>query len=209
MRPAGPEAIVGPRRGGTDHEVTLVPKHRGLHETLVVEVASAAPFGLQWWARKIEFSLDAPLHVAPRMGQPVSLPPWVDDRSGSAGSPMPAEAGDARGVRDYRPGDRRRRVHWGATSHTGRLMVREMEEPAAQPVTLRVRLPVDEEAAERASEGALATAVQLLDCGARLVLATTEPSGEVVSTVEDRRSAGRRLARAVPSGGPGNVELTR
>lgn len=207
IEPAGPEALIGPRRGGAGHDVTLLPAKRGVHEALVVEVATAAPFGLQWWARRIDLRLAAPLHIAPRMGQPVALPQWVDDRSGPAGSPRSAEAGDARGVRDYRPGDRRRRVHWGATSHTGRLMVREMEEPAARPVTLRVALPTDEEAAERTAERALATVVQLIDRGARVVLATTEAAGEVTGPADNRREAGRRLARAVANSTAAGVEL--
>jgi hypothetical protein len=42
------------------------------------------------------------------------------------------------GVRDYRPGDQRRWIHWRTTARTGRLAVREHEEPARSPVVLVV-----------------------------------------------------------------------
>jgi hypothetical protein len=47
------------------------------------------------------------------------------------------------------------------------------------------------------AERAMATVVALVDRGASVLLATTEESGPKIATVSDRRSAGRRLARAV------------
>ena len=208
IEPPGPEALVGPTRDRPD-DVTLLPARRGCHERLELEVATAAPFGLQWWCRRITLSLPAPLHVAPRMGSPMPLPNWIDDRDGRSGTPSPAEAGDARGVREYLPGDRRKRVHWASTAHTGRLMVREMEAPSSLPVTLKVSLPREPEAAELTAERALGTVVGLVDRGATVVLATTETTGEIVSPVADRREAGRRLARATDGDGSGRLELLR
>ena len=205
--PPGAVTFIGPRWGGTDAEVTIVPALRGLHENLTVDVATAAPFGIQWWTRRVVVTLPRRLHVAPRMGRPVPLPRWVDDRAGSRGAPRVAETGEARGVREYRAGDRRRRVHWGATAHAGHLMVREAEEPEAHPVTLLVHLPEDGDAAERTAEDALASVAQLLDSGLRVVLATTEAAGEVVAEVGDRHAAGRRLALAVGGSGPATLDL--
>ncbi len=76
-------------------------------------------------------------------------------------------------------------------------MVRELERPAAEPVTIIVELPRDPDAAERVAEDALASVVALLEGGVPVLLVTTEASGPVRATVRDRRSAGRRLARAV------------
>jgi hypothetical protein len=78
-------------------------------------------------------------------------------------------------------------------------MVRELESPMAEPVTVTVSLPPDGEAAERISETALGSIVLLLDRGIPVLLGTTETSGPLVAPVDDRRQAGRRLARAVPS----------
>lgn len=205
VEPQGPDSLIGKRPAGTDQEVVLVPVHRGVHDEIVIDLATAAPFGLQWWTRRVVLDFPTPLHVAPRLGNAIQLPYWLDDFTGTAGTSNPSEAGDARGVRDYRPGDRRRRVHWGATAHAGRLMVREMEDPSAQPITLKVSLPGDPEAAERMAEQALATAVKLLDRGVHIVLATSEGGGEVVESVADRREVGRRLARA--TGGPSGARM--
>jgi uncharacterized protein (DUF58 family) len=107
-----------------------------------------------------------------------------------------------RGARAYRPGDSRRHVHWPASAHAGELMVREMEAPVADPVTVNVNLPSDPEQAEHVAERALGTVLRLMNGGAPVNLATTEPSGPVLGAVADRRAAGRRLARAVPEPRP-------
>jgi len=80
-------------------------------------------------------------------------------------------------------------------------MVREMEGPAAEPVTLEIRLPADRDAAERMAERAMATVVALVDRGASVLLVTTENGGPKKGAVGDRRAAGRRLARAVAEPG--------
>ena len=205
--PPGPECFIGRTRAGTDDQVILLPTRRGLYHEVILEVSTAAPFGLQWWKRRITLRLPAPLHVSPRLGRPIQMPNWIDERSGSLGLLLPAAAGDARGVREYLPGDRRARVHWVASAHTGRLMVREMEHPSTQPVTLKVNLPLDEDAAERTAESALGTLANLLDRGVPVVLASHESTTTVTGPVADRKEAGRRLARATAGPGEPGVQL--
>jgi uncharacterized protein (DUF58 family) len=202
VHPSGAEAFVGPARGRRSGAsvITLLPARRGLHDTLVVDVATAAPFGLQWWTRRIRVPLPSSLHIAPRRGQPISLPRWTDADAGEHHPRVPAQAGESRGTRQYRSGDNRRRMHWPATAHAGELMVRELEGPSAEPVTVTVVLPPDPEQAERVAEQALGTVLRLLDRGGQVLLATSETSGQVTATVADRRTAGRRLARAVGTG---------
>ena len=215
LDPPGPEVFVGPHRsppgaaprrgalssgGGADGSgdaLTLLAVHRGVHDRVVLEIASAAPFGLLWWRKTVEVLLPRVLHVGPRLGRPLALPPGREDISGSGYLNAPVQIGEPRGVRPYRPGDHRRWVHWPATAHSGELMVREMEGPAAEPVTVEVHLPSDPDAAERMAERALATVVAIVDRGASVLLATTEGSGPKLGAIGDRRSAGRRLARAV------------
>jgi uncharacterized protein (DUF58 family) len=196
--PPGAEAFVGPARGRrSDGAVTLLPLRRGLHDTVVVDVATAAPFGLQWWTRRIRVPLPSTLHIAPRRGRPIPLPRWSEEDAGEHHPRVPAQTGETRGTRQYRSGDHRRRMHWPATAHAGELMVRELEGPGAQPVTVTVVLPPDPEEAERVAEQALGTVLRLLDRGGQVLLATTEMSGKVTAVVTDRRTAGRRLARAL------------
>ena len=201
VEPPGPETLVGPagRRDANQQEVILLPTKRGFHRHLIIEVASAAPFGLQWWSRKMTFPLPIGLHVAPRLGEPERLRQLDVGDAGDRSTPTSAQVGHSRGVRPYHPGDQRRRVHRPSTAHAARLMVREMEEPSAHPVTLKVALPFDEHAAERAAERALGTAMAILDRGGQLVMETDEDSGPVIDPVADRREAGRRLARATPT----------
>jgi uncharacterized protein (DUF58 family) len=181
---------------------------------MTIDIASAAPFGLLWWTRRVAVSLPRELVVAPRLGEPVDLPRRYEDTAGETAARTPVSVGEPRGVRPYRPGDHRSWVHWPASAHTGELMVREMEGPTADAVTVEVRLPRDAEAAERVAERALGTVGALLDRGSAVVLATAEAHGPKVAAVVDRRGAGRRLARAVgghlaPSGRTTETSLRR
>jgi uncharacterized protein (DUF58 family) len=208
VEPPGPEVFVGSRgrRGAVADAVALLPLRRGVHETVTLEIASAAPFALQWWTKRVQLPLPSALHVSPRCGprQPPRLIP--DEGVGELLDRPRSDAGLPRGARPYVPGDSRRLVHWRSTAHAGRLMVREQERPTAEPVTITVELPADAEAAERVAEGALGTVVGLLERGSPVLLGTREPSGPVLGPVADRRGAGRRLARAVPGPAGGAVE---
>jgi uncharacterized protein (DUF58 family) len=200
VNPPGDLAFIGPSRGrprSSDDRITLRPARRGLLDTVTVDIATAAPFALQWWTRRLVLPLPATLHVAPRCGRPDRLLTKVHDDDGEGNEWVPSDVGQPRGARPYRAGDSRRQVHWRATAHTGELMVRELERPSAEPVTVHVVLPDEPDAAERAAERALGTVVQVLQHGAPVLLATLEESGAVVASVADRRTAGRRLARAV------------
>jgi len=204
VRPAGPECFVGPSGapGPADADAfALLPRRRGVVSSIVVDVATAAPFGLLWWTRRVRLDLASELHIGPKIGPPVVLPRQQDDRSGDSWERAPRDIGEPRGVRPYRPGDSRRWVHWPATAHSGELMVREMEGPTAEPVVVLVSLPSDEEAAESVAERALGTLVALFDRGTSVFLTTTEPTGRRTGAVADRRTAGRRLARAVAPDG--------
>ncbi len=196
------------RPGGrpTGDVLTLLPRRRGVVSSIVVDVATAAPFGLLWWTRRVRLELASEVHVGPKLGPPVVLPRQQDDRPGDSWERAPRDIGEPRGVRPYRPGDSRRWVHWPATAHSGELMVREMEGPTAEPVVVVVSLPPDDDAAEIVAERALGTLVALFDRGTSVLLTTTERSGLRTGAVADRRTAGRRLARAVarrPNGSAG------
>lgn len=201
IEPPGPDTFIGPTSRGKigDTEITLLPTRRGVYPAILIEIASAAPFGLQWWSRKVTVPLKTSLLVAPRRGEPLPLPRLNVSHLGDTARPVRTRMGDPHSVRPYQPGDQRRQLHWPATAHTGQMMVRESEEPSAQPITLKLSLPYDDEAAERATERALGTAMAVLDRGAPLILATDEQSGPVVEPVADRIEAGRRLARATSS----------
>jgi uncharacterized protein (DUF58 family) len=201
IRPRYPAGAVA-RAGGRPHgsrtvEVEVVPDRRGMLDAVAVEVASCAPFGILWWARDVVVALPRPLHVAPRAGRPEPIQTEGDHASGDAPVWVTALAGEPRGVRPYRPGDARRSVHWPATSHTGTLMVREVERQTDDPLVVDVVLPADRAEAEAITEAMMATVGRELAVGRPVVLGTLEAGGHVTRMVLDRVDLGRRLARAV------------
>jgi uncharacterized protein (DUF58 family) len=211
QRRRAPKAATAVRPEPSIDRLALLPERRGAYGEVVVEMAGAAPFALLWWTRRVALTLPVELHVSPRLGLAIDVAAREDDSIGDGRQRAAAPIGEPRGIRPYRSGDSRRGVHWPATAHTGRLMVREMEACTAEPVTVTVTLPPDPEAAERIAERALGTVTRLLDRSIPVILETWERQGAVVGAVGDRRQAGRRLARATPDGtlrlGP-DIEVT-
>ena len=90
-------------------------------------------------------------------------------------------------------------MHWPATSHAGKLMVREAERPTDDPVYVEVDLPRDRDAAEAEAERVMAGVTACLARRQLVVMTTNEATGRVVRPVVDQVELGRRLARAVPT----------
>jgi len=195
LDPTGPERVTGRRHSV---EVTVVPDGRGVRRRCTVEVASAAPFGLLWWTKRVVVVLPRALHIAPRIGSPDPTGLVDDNSAGEDARRVDARVGEPRGIRQYQPGDLRHAVHWPATAHTGSLMVREMETPASRPVRVLGILPDDQALAEVAAERVLGTVQGLVNTGRAVVLVTAEPGGTVEEPVNGVLDAGRRLARALP-----------
>jgi uncharacterized protein (DUF58 family) len=195
LDPPGPELVTGRRQAVA---VSVVPPARGVRSRVTVEVASAAPFGLLWWTKRVEVQLPRALHVAPKVGAPDQTGMLEENSAGEDARRVDARVGEPRGVRQYQPGDLRHWVHWPATAHAGVLMVREMETPAARPVRVLGLLPDDPAAAEGVAERVLGTVQALVNTGRAVVLVTAEPTGVLDAPVEGVADAGRRLARALP-----------
>ena len=197
VEPPGIEVLIGsPMPGRHADVVTLVPAHRGVHPSMTLDVASAAPFALQWWTKRVTLALPQELHVSPRRGSPDRLRSRPDEQDGAVVVRPRVDIGLPRGARPYEPGDARHRMHWRATAHAGAFMVKDVERPAGQPEVV-VDLPSDPEGAEQVAERAMGTVVALLARDGSVLLQTWEPTGVVRASVGDRRTAGRRLARAV------------
>ncbi|HEV3264825.1 MAG TPA: DUF58 domain-containing protein [Acidimicrobiales bacterium] len=198
LLPPGPEVRAGGRvRGPRQVTVEVVPDRRGVITSVIVEVASSSPFGLLWWATDVVVPLPRPLHVAPRTGAPATTDETSEDRSGSSVRRASSLTGDARGIRQYQPGDLKRTVHWPATSHTGTLMVSETDRATESQVMVDVSLPADPPAAEREAERVMALVSGYLSRGVPVMVSSLEAGGPTVGLVLDRIELGRRLARAV------------
>lgn len=192
------EVLISPSPPSGTNEVTVFLDRHGVLRSVSFEVATAAPFGIQWWSRRVELTLPHPIYVAPRRGRADSIEVLIpdDDAGQDGGGRRAASFGDLRAPRPYRPEDSRRLVHWPATAHTGELMVREVERPLGRPAELVVTLAADPETAEAQAEVAMATVAALLDRDVPLMLTTTEHGAPVTALVRDYRDGGRRLAAA-------------
>lgn len=200
IHPPGPDVTTG---GEHQCQVTIVPPHRGVLDRCVVQLASAAPFGLLWWTKRVTLDLPRPLFVAPSLSpDDVARPAGPEVPGAASARVVHARVGETRGARPYRPGDLRSWVHWPATAHTGGLMVREMEEPTEPPVTVEAVLPPDPDTADVQAAAVLGSVARLLGAGRRVVLVTIEAGGAVSRPVGGVLDAGRRLARALPQRPP-------
>jgi uncharacterized protein (DUF58 family) len=188
------QAVVVP--GPSPARLEIRPPYRGVLAAVDLRLATAAPLGLLWWSVDRTIPLPVPVHIAPLPSVPAGVEisePRVDP---GRGRPAPALSGELRGVRDYQHGDGRRLVHWRATAHTSRLMVRELEEQPDQAIRVVAHLPNDPVEADVRAAEALATVLALVAAGRRVTLVTTEDSSTVTGPVSDRLRAARRLARA-------------
>lgn len=191
------ERVVVDAPGGGVAEV--VPDHRGVFDSAVLAITSAAPLGLISVRREVSVTLPTPVVVAPRT---LPVGGFVVPMGGSPvddGSRLAGRSGDlTRGVRQYRPGDGQRSVHWPATARSRELMVRELEQWVAPTVVLLVDLgPLPGRAAEEVASRAMWVGDQVLAGGQELLLVTREAQGTVAGSEADSRSVGRRLAHAV------------
>lgn len=132
-RPVAISPAVVPRspryllRSGEPALITLPPFGRGLVHHVGLDVTATGPLGLYQAGRRVLVPLGVPLPVGPR---PVPLDlTWPRPQAMSFGLAQGAPLGDDlfRSLRPYQRGDERRRIHWGATAHHGRLMVREQD----------------------------------------------------------------------------------
>ena len=114
-------------------------ERRGVHRTGRVELRSGAPFGVA--VAKRSFEVGSMMTVHPRWVSLAGFPllesasapnESLHDRS-RRGAGM-----DFYGLREYRPGDSPRFVHWASTAKGGQLMVREFEEQLASRLTVLI-----------------------------------------------------------------------
>ena len=117
--------------------LTRTAVKRGVFEDGPVLLSTAAPFGLTKTKRESSVRSRLIVHPAWVELRDFPLPDTAAATSDEAFAAIRSGHGEVfAGVRDYRPGDQRRWVHWRSTARTGRLVVREHEEPARSPVVL-------------------------------------------------------------------------
>lgn len=173
-------------------------ERRGVHRLDSVTLATSFPFGLFIKTRDVDVHGD--VVVWPRRDRHVREPVTGGDRArrrGSLAGTAAGARGEFRGLREYRPGDDPRDVHWRSTARLGTPLVREYERDAGRTLWLCLDLRTDDERdADIAAEIVASLADRAAARGERFGLVTPDvlvPSGQDVPQLERVLDA---LARA-------------
>ncbi len=140
--PFGPLTFVAERveaGGAVALETVGVASSRGEYEGCEIELKSGAPFGLA--RRKRLLSISSPITVVPSWVELTTFPLLEPSSYPFESLHERARMGASEeylGVREYRPGDPPRTVHWRSTARIGQLIVREFQEEAASRVAVVV-----------------------------------------------------------------------
>lgn len=170
--PVGRSFVLHIAAGAIQQRVyTLVPPRRGALRFQGYRLSTRFPFGL--FSKALELAHPGEALVYPRV-DPRPLPFRPEAREDGGGSARrPAEGGTASGLREHRPGDPLRRIHWPASLRRGSLLVRDGEDERRSEHEVRLRTRAAEgEAFEDAVRAAASDVVALLDAGARVALRT-------------------------------------
>ncbi len=179
--------VAGRAEPGDDGVMPVAGPPRGLVPAVTAQLWVSGPLGLVEATQRVRWWFASPTAIGPR--DQVVAAPWPEPTGALMGLDARSPRGQelTRGVRDYRPGDPRRRVHWKATARTGQLMVRETEGEAVGVLTVVVAFAVPGPAAEAAAERARWTAEEGLRRGWVVHLVTAEstlPAGAFAPDVD-------------------------
>ena len=157
---------------GDSEEVSyrFTPERRGLHRFDQLEVATRAPFGLFEKSRPLSAPDELvvfPRRVAPPAQEPRQLAREGERATGRAGHGLEVHA-----LRDHRPGEDVRSIHWRSSARAGKLIGIDREQERRRQVCVvldqrRAPGPLLEPAVERAA----ALFERELDAGADVSLA--------------------------------------
>lgn len=178
------------------HRVQLTAMRRGLHRIGPTVVAGGDPFGLRHVQRTL-------IPAATVLVYPRIVP--IETLTAAAGAPLPMTRTRASlfedptrmiGVRDYRPGDAQRKIHWTASASAGTLLVKQHGPAIAREVVLVVDLARDSHpmpGRRRSAEIAVTAAASVL---------------HHLATVREEAVGIRIVGRDTPTGESTVVEVT-
>lgn len=119
-----------PKQEKVEVTMDITPLRRGIVKFQDMRVLLPDPFGLFQRARRIK-APDSTLIVLPRRYPlpNIDLPGGAAFKvSGEANTNSIGTSGEFVGLRDYRPGDPLRQIHWKSWARTGRPIVKELED---------------------------------------------------------------------------------
>jgi uncharacterized protein (DUF58 family) len=152
----------------------LTASRRGVFRLEGVVLATSFPFGL--FSKERDLVLPGRLVIWPRADRLVRVPRPGGTRgarwsAGSSAAPV-TQRGEYRSLREYRPGDDPRDIHWRSTASRGGLITREYDRAAVDEYWIVLdTLAPDEDAAEAAVELAASLVAAAVARGDRFGLA--------------------------------------
>jgi uncharacterized protein (DUF58 family) len=191
--------VLLPARQAAEVAYRFVPRRRGVHRFEQIEIATRAPFGLFEKSRP----LDAPaeLVVFPRQVPPPAAPSRVLAREGERPQDRIGLGLEAHSLRDHRPSEDWRSIHWRTSARAGRLIAIDREQERRKRVCVLLdQRALAGDALERAVEIAAALVRRELDRGAEVALALAGEFLPAGSGEAHRHAALRMLALLQPGG---------
>jgi len=179
----------------------FVPERRGVHRFAQIELATRAPFGLFEKSRPVD--APAELVVFPRQVPAPAVPSRALAREGEQPEDRIGPGLEVHSLRDHRPGEDSRSIHWRSSARAGRLIGVDREQERRKQVCVVLdQRGLTGEPLERAVEFAAALVTRELDAGAEVSLALAGEFLPGASGGAQRDAALRQLALVQP-GGPG------
>jgi uncharacterized protein (DUF58 family) len=188
---------------------------RGPNDGSLVTVRSTEPFGIARASRHVTVEAETLVHPrVEQLGELTFVDPAATTERAIHAWPRRGDGPEYLGIREYRPGDSMRHVHWPSTARLGTVMVREFEAEQTRRIAIVVDstrdaggsgdtwTPLDATCCAAAS---VAMAALTGGRGARLITGTGDHVEVLART--DGATLLDRLARLVPAGGPPVAEL--
>ncbi len=200
-----------PRRGRVNQWVPLLFPRRGVYQQEAFRIVTRFPFGFLQKARRLNLRKEA--LVYPSVDATPDFRAVLPALQGQIESLKKGRGQDLHALREYRPTDSARHVHWKASARTGTLLVREFSREDDRRILLIFdpRLPEDlsdaGEKFERAVSLCASIAWHFYETNAMLRFRTAgaetplAPAGEIISEVL------RMLALSQPLRKTGDSEL--
>jgi uncharacterized protein (DUF58 family) len=150
--------------------VDRLASRRGSTPFTTVLLDAIAPFGFFTTSRTTTYPMG--LFVAPSAVPPLDLPRVLGAQLDGQGPMGPGL--DVRGVREWRPGDAVRHVHWRSTARTGRLAVLDYGEPTVGTVGVLAAGASGEPQFEAGVALAASTVMQTMSDGVVVLVPTVD-----------------------------------
>ncbi len=167
-------------RGGTrDSEFRVPAVRRGVVTVGPVRTVQGDPIGL--FRRHLDWTRTVDVYVHPdTVSVPSTSTGLIRDLEGNPTRDLTASDISFHALREYRPGDERRHIHWKSTARTGQLTVRQFEETRRSHIVVAFSLSTADYANEDEFELAVSAAASIAGRAihdSRQLTVVTSPDG--------------------------------